>query len=424
MNLEYARDKYKQLENILNDKEDLDNQQLKEINRELHQLGEADLIDNIQKMSESEQSKFLIKEMFKEVLGHAKPEINTQAYKVVDDGRLEEIGYENTLEISTKKDYSSEGEIYINIKNYDEDKKYRESEYFLKFITVSPNIQRKIETISFEGDEINLKLKYKIFFEKDMPEKVYREYISIAFENLQSKMYEFTIKCRNVDDRIYDFDFKSIDDLYQIFKDDAKKYKKNKASNESLTIEQIFNKDYFEEYIEYLEAYEALNLYKNLNIKVYTINDIDLFFRVLGYKSCVNNVRTNTKKIAKNTPKDIVIQESIRDEIDFNKLFNVYYIEDLDLAYKFEIYNNRERDVRIRKCSDLLHPIINKSLSFIFKNKMKRFNSSIIIDDTNRFKHMIKYYIKKEYINTNCKVLIYTKKSEQERNLYQLKIHM
>ena len=426
MNLEYSRDKYKQLENILNDKVDLDSQQIKEMNKILNQLGEADLIDNIKKISKSEHSKSLIKEMVKEVFGHAKPEIIIQAYKI-EGSKKELLDCENVFEISTKKDFSAEGEIYINIKNYYDSENHIETEYFLKFIKASHNIELEIKNIKFDDDELELNLKYTIALKKDMPEKKYREYISIAFENLKSKIYDFTIKCRNVDERVYDFDFKSIDTLYELFKYDVEKYKKSTTSEENFTIEQIFNKEYFEEYLEVIEEYTALNLYKKLNMKIYTIEDINLFFMVLGYEGCLNKIRYNAKKTEKDktcTTKDIVIKESIKDEIDFNKLFNIYYIEDLDEAYKFEIYNNREDDVRIRKCSDLCNPTINKALSFILKQKMNKFNSSIIIDNKNRFKHMIKHYIKKEDINIKCKVLIYTQKSEQERNLYQLKIHM
>ena len=46
MNLEYSRDKYKQIEDILNNKEEINEHDIKDIEKNLKQLGEINLINN------------------------------------------------------------------------------------------------------------------------------------------------------------------------------------------------------------------------------------------------------------------------------------------------------------------------------------------------------------------------------------------
>ncbi len=229
-----------------------------------------------------------------------------------------------------------------------------------------------------------------------------------------------------IDNNIYNFEFKNIDELYDIFKQDVEKYKKDNISKENLDIEQIFNDNSFESYLKYLDEHTALDTYKNLNIKIYTLYEINLFFYILGYEECFRKARSNTKNKNKieDRHKKTIIKQSIKDEIDLKKLFNIYYIEDLDYIYKYSISNNKNCTMKIIKCRDLLHPSINKTLSRIFKKKMLKFNSSILIEDENRFRHLFKSKNKEGDINTDCRILIYTKQSEQEINLYQLKIHM
>ena len=47
LNLEYSRDKYKQIEDILNNKEEINEHDIKNIEKNLKQLGEINLINNI-----------------------------------------------------------------------------------------------------------------------------------------------------------------------------------------------------------------------------------------------------------------------------------------------------------------------------------------------------------------------------------------
>ncbi len=47
LNLEYSRDKYKQIEDILNNKEEINEHDIKDIEKNLKQLGEINLINNI-----------------------------------------------------------------------------------------------------------------------------------------------------------------------------------------------------------------------------------------------------------------------------------------------------------------------------------------------------------------------------------------
>ena len=69
LNLEYSRDKYKQIEDILNNKEEINEHDIKNIEKNLKQLGEINLINNINQIKKYDYKDSLIKEVFKEVIG-------------------------------------------------------------------------------------------------------------------------------------------------------------------------------------------------------------------------------------------------------------------------------------------------------------------------------------------------------------------
>lgn len=325
LNLEYSRDKYKQIEDILNNKEEINEHDIKDIEKNLKQLGEINLINNINQIKKYDYKDSLIKEVFKEVIGSD-----------------------------------------INLDN-----------------TTNRNFKIKEDNI-----------------QENIPESTN------------------TLKDRETAHNIYNF--KTIDELYDIFKLDAEKYKKENILNKNLDIVKIFNDDKFESYLKFLDDGFPLSVYQRLNIKIYSIYEINLFFYILGYEDYLIKTKPNIKNNIEHKENQISINQSIKDEVYLKKLLNIYYIEDLDYIYKYDIYNNKNSTIKIGKCRDLLNPSINKTLSKIFKNKMMRFNSSIFIQGKNKFKSKNK----NKDINTDCKILIYTKKSEHEINLYQLKIHM
>ena len=187
LNLEYSRDKYKQIEDILNNKEEINEHDIKDIEKNLKQLGEINLINNINQIKKYDYKDSLIKEVFKEVIGS-------------------DINLDNT----TNRDF-----------------KIKED-----------NIQENI------------------------PESTN------------------TLKDRETAHNIYNF--KTIDELYDIFKLDAEKYKKENILNKNLDIVKIFNDDKFESYLKFLDDGFPLSVYQKLNIKIYSIYEINLFFYILG----------------------------------------------------------------------------------------------------------------------------------------------
>ena len=176
LNLEYSRDKYKQIEDILNNKEEINEHDIKDIEKNLKQLGEINLINNINQIKKYDYKDSLIKEVFKEVIGS-------------------DINLDNT----TNRDF-----------------KIKED-----------NIQENI------------------------PESTN------------------TLKDRETAHNIYNF--KTIDELYDIFKLDAEKYKKENILNKNLDIVKIFNDDKFESYLKFLDDGFPLSVYQRLNIKIYSI---------------------------------------------------------------------------------------------------------------------------------------------------------
>ena len=179
LNLEYSRDKYKQIEDILNNKEEINEHDIKDIEKNLKQLGEINLINNINQIKKYDYKDSLIKEVFKEVIGS-------------------DINLDNT----TNRDF-----------------KIKED-----------NIQENI------------------------PESTN------------------TLKDRETAHNIYNF--KTIDELYDIFKLDAEKYKKENILNKNLDIVKIFNDDKFESYLKFLDDGFPLSVYQRLNIKIYSIYEI------------------------------------------------------------------------------------------------------------------------------------------------------
>ena len=179
LNLEYSRDKYKQIEDILNNKEEINEHDIKDIEKNLKQLGEINLINNINQIKKYDYKDSLIKEVFKEVIGS-------------------DINLDNT----TNRDF-----------------KIKED-----------NIQENI------------------------PESTN------------------TLKDRETAHNIYNF--KTIDELYDIFKLDAEKYKKENILNKNLDIVKIFNDDKFESYLKFLDDGFPLSVYQKLNIKIYSIYEI------------------------------------------------------------------------------------------------------------------------------------------------------
>ena len=67
---------------------------------------------------------------------------------------------------------------------------------------------------------------------------------------------------------------------------------------------------------------------------------------------------------------------------------------------------------------------VEKLLKKVINKKLEEFNSYILIRDKHIFKHLFTYLIRKEDIGKSFMILISTKKSENELNLYSLKIHM
>ena len=146
LNLEYSRDRYKQIEDILNNKEEINENDIKDIEKILKQLGEINLINNINQIKKYDYKNSLIKEVFKEVIGS-------------------DINLDNTTNIDFK----------------------------------------------------------------------------IKEDNIQENISESTntLKDREIDHNIYNF--KTIDELYDIFKLDAEKYKKENILNKNLDIVMMIN---------------------------------------------------------------------------------------------------------------------------------------------------------------------------------------
>ena len=90
LNLEYSRDKYKQIEDILNNKEEINEHDIKDIEKNLKQLGEINLINNINQIKKYDYKDSLIKEVFKEVIGSDINLDNTtnRDFKIKEDNRF------------------------------------------------------------------------------------------------------------------------------------------------------------------------------------------------------------------------------------------------------------------------------------------------------------------------------------------------
>ena len=117
LNLEYSRDKYKQIEDILNNKEEINEHDIKDIEKNLKQLGEINLINNINQIKKYDYKDSLIKEVFKEVIGSDINLDNTtnRDFKIKEDNIQENIP-EST---NTLKDRETAHNIY-NFKTIDE----------------------------------------------------------------------------------------------------------------------------------------------------------------------------------------------------------------------------------------------------------------------------------------------------------------
>ena len=118
MSLAYDRDKYRKLsDDVLNDNIDINNKEHREyLYKELKSLGESNIEERIKKISKYNKDKSerlnLVKDIFREVNGESKPEINIITKSESFKKELEE---RNERKISTDKSYKEHGCIEIKI---------------------------------------------------------------------------------------------------------------------------------------------------------------------------------------------------------------------------------------------------------------------------------------------------------------------
>lgn len=411
MSLVYARDKYKKLsEDILDGTIDINDEKNRQyLYKELKVLGESNVenrIKNISKYNKDKSEKAnLIKDIIREVNGENKSEI-----EVISKSEFtkKELSDKNERKISTDKPFKESGYLDICIKNYDRCDKYENISKFIK--KEGKHINFNVKNLNFEENKLNLRIEYTINFNKKTKPGEYKESIEITFKDVESIIYEFFISCDEENNKVYNFKFKDIDELYSIFKFDIENNYKN--------ILEIFNHKDFENYLRYIKEYEALDLYKNFNLRTYKLENLNLFFTTLGYEQC--NIQINQQKIDKGLEKRI---NQVEENIDLMFL-TFYHIENIDDNFKIKIYSNRNKDIKIKRIIDLIPYKVQILLKKILKEKVEKFNSYIMILDRNILKHIFKYFIKKEYIGKSFMVLISTEKSQNELNLYTLRIHI
>lgn len=417
MGLTYARDRYKKLsEDILDGNIDINNKEKRTyLYEELEILGETNIEHRIKKISKYNRNKServnLVKDIFREVNGENKPEIKVE---IKNNTSLEEIKERNERHISINKSYKESGNIKIYVKNYN---KYDKNEDITKFIKVNgKNITFKIKNSEIQDDNLNLELEYTIEFNKKTRPGEYKETIEITFRDIESKIYEFFISCREENNKEYNFNFKSIDELYNIFKDDVEKYNIGEK-NYTRTIDIFKDKD-FEDYLSYIKEYAALDLYKNLNLINYKLEDLNLFFTTLGYKQCY----IKKQSIGKKQLSDKIVKP-VEEDIEL-KFLKLYSIEDIENNLKIKVFNNKNNDIEVKKFTEIIPSKVYKVLRIILKEKIDKFNSYILIKDNNIFKNIFKYYLKRENVKKSFVILISSEKSYNELNLYNLKVHM
>lgn len=415
MSLAYARDKYKELsKDVLDGKIDINNKDDRAyLYKELEILGESNIEERIKKISKHNRNKSeksnLVKDIFREVNGENNPEMKIE----IKNNTSEEIYERNERNISTDKKYEESGVISIYIKNYT---RYNEDEDISKFIKIrGKNITSKINIKSFENNNLSLEVEYTIKFKEKTRAGLYKESIEITFKDLESKIYEFFINCSDENEKNYDFKFKSIDELYIIFKEDLKKY--NTGEQDYNYILNIFKDNDFVDYLNYIKEYAALDLYKNLNLISYNFEDLNLFFTTLGYEQCYIK---KDEKVIKVKPK---VVNKIEEDIDL-RFFKLYHIEDIENNLEIKIFSNKNNDIKIKKVIEIIPNKIQKLLRLVLKEKMDEFNSCIYIKDTKILKHAFIYFVKKESVKKSFMILISTQKSNKELNLYNLKIHI
>ena len=415
MSLAYDRDKYRKLsDDVLNDNIDINNKEHREyLYKELKSLGESNIEERIKKISKYNKDKSerlnLVKDIFREVNGESKPEINIITKSESFKKELEE---RNERKISTDKSYKEHGCIEIKIKNYNRYDKYEDISQFIK--TEGKHIDINIKSLDFEKNNLNLILEYTISFKKKTKPGEYKESIEITFRDVESVIYEFFIICNEENNKVYNFSFKNIDELYERFKSDTEKY--NNEENDFIDIIDIFRNRDFPDYLRYIKEYVALDLYKNFNLRIYQLEDINLFFTTLGYKQC--HITINNDKVKKEN-----FTKPIKEDINL-RFLKFYNIENIDNDLKIKVFSNRNNDIEIKKVKDLVPYKVEKLLKKVINKKLEEFNSYILIRDKHIFKHLFTYLIRKEDIGKSFMILISTKKSENELNLYSLKIHM
>lgn len=414
MGLTYSRDRYKKLsQDVLDGSIDICNKENRDyLYKELELLGESNIesrIKNINKYNRNKSDRSnLVKDIFREVNGENTPELKIEIKNTTSQEVIKE---RNERNISTDKPYKESGEIKIYVKNYND---YKEGDNISKFIkTKGENIKFDITKFEYNEGNLNLELKYDIEFKEKTSPNEYQETIEITFKGVESKIYEFRIICNEENNREYNFKFKNIDELYNIFKDDVQKYNEEKKDYTE-TINIFRDKD-FEDYLNHIKKYAALDLYKNLNLITYKLEDLNLFFTTLGYEKC--DIEEQSPKV----PPDIVVNR-IEEDIEF-RFLKLYSIEDIENNLKIRVFNNKNNDIEVKRFIEIIPNKVYTLLRKILKEKMDKFNSYIFIKDNNILKNIF-YYIKREDINKLFTILISSEKSDNELNLYNLKIHM
>lgn len=317
--------------------------------------------------------------------------------------------YEEYHRFSPEKDYKYTGKIIVindDIKT-NTIKLHKEKH---KYIRTSQHISVDLSKPEKENNKLKYTLVINIKVPKGIQEGIFKEYVYIGIDGFKGQMFNFILECKgDFDERYKQYKFSSIAQLYNLYLNDKKIYQKK--YNGTLKILQYFNTKEFVHYLRKIGCKNEAEIYEQMNKNEFTLEDIRLFFVILGYERIEEAIEKQTKK-------PNIIKEKY--DVGISKTIK---IKDLNRTDKIIVKNNE--NIEIKYGSDVVDKIHNK-VPFInqirkiniIDNYMDNLQQSIIVKDKDVMKKAFRL-LKKENKTKKAKIKIVTK----DKKIYEYTIY-
>lgn len=261
-----------------------------------------------------------------------------------------------------------------------------------------------IESLEEKREENKRKyeIKFKIKVPKNIEEGIYKEYIYVSIKDYNTQKFDIVLECNgDFEEKYKKYKFNTIEQLFNIYEKDKENYKLSKGA--FLQSVMYFNNKEFPHYLRRKGYRNEAEVYYKLNKRKFNLNDIKLFFSILGFEEMEEKVittRLDNKEIIKHKYTiELYEQITIADFSKEDKIV-IYNNEKIEVIYGEDILNNEKKN----KC---------KSVQQTYKI-IKRQKLLIKIPFINRLKKVSN--MKEQISKLEKSIIVINKEYSKERN--------